>query len=88
MDGVLQSRQAVLNGIANGIDMEEWDPATDKTIPRNYSARDLSGSSTTHWRDPIPYRIDGVDRCKTRGGAATFELCRMCAEGYPARETE
>jgi len=43
MDGVLQSRQHVLNGIANGIDMEEWDPATDSTIPKNYSSKDLAG---------------------------------------------
>lgn len=50
MDGVLQSRQAVLNGIANGIDMEEWDPATDKTIPQNYSARDLSGGPPIYER--------------------------------------
>jgi starch synthase len=45
MDGVLKSRQHVLNGIANGIDLKEWDPATDSTIPENYSSTDMTGAS-------------------------------------------
>ena len=43
MDGVLKSRQHVLNGIANGIDEIEWDPASDKLIPKNYDRSNLSG---------------------------------------------
>jgi len=54
MDGVLQSRQHVLNGIANGIDMEEWDPATDSTIPKNYSSKDLAGRPV-HLNPHPPY---------------------------------
>ena len=43
LDDVLKSRQHVLNGIANGIDTAEWDPANDKFLPASYSASDLSG---------------------------------------------
>lgn len=43
MDGVLQTRQPVLNGIVNGIDEKEWDPETDDLIAARYSAADLSG---------------------------------------------
>lgn len=32
MDGVLQSRQADLSGIVNGIDLQQWDPETDPSI--------------------------------------------------------
>ena len=44
MDGVLQSRQHVLNGIANGIDTDEWDPAADKHIPKTFTPSDLKGN--------------------------------------------
>lgn len=40
---VLQSRQDKLNGIVNGIDMAEWDPAHDPDTAAPYSIKDLSG---------------------------------------------
>lgn len=33
MEGLLTSREFVLNGITNGIDTEEWNPATDEHLP-------------------------------------------------------
>jgi starch synthase len=38
MNGLLASRSYVLNGIVNGIDINEWDPAQDKALPMNYDA--------------------------------------------------
>ncbi|ONK80542.1 uncharacterized protein A4U43_C01F18980 [Asparagus officinalis] len=45
LDHLLGSRKSVLNGITNGIDVDEWDPAKDKQIPSCYSIDDLSGKA-------------------------------------------
>jgi starch synthase len=44
-DGVLRSRRADLAGILNGIDYEEWDPATDRYVGAPYDAAHLDGKS-------------------------------------------
>ena len=41
LEGVLHSRANRLVGILNGIDTEEWNPALDRDIVRNYTADDL-----------------------------------------------
>ncbi len=43
LEGVLQARKNVLNGILNGIDPRMWDPATDTKIYRNYTAKAIEG---------------------------------------------
>jgi starch synthase len=43
LDGLLRSRSGVLLGILNGVDYRDWDPATDRLIPRNYTPADLAG---------------------------------------------
>jgi starch synthase len=43
LHGVLQNRKADLYGILNGLDYEEWNPAVDKDIMKNYSPTSLSG---------------------------------------------
>ncbi|CAN6483392.1 unnamed protein product [Victoria cruziana] len=43
LDVLLHSRKSVLSGITNGIDVNEWDPSSDKYISCNYSVDDLSG---------------------------------------------
>jgi starch synthase len=45
LEGVLQDRATDLKGIVNGIDTEEWDPQTDRHLPRTYSPGDLSGKA-------------------------------------------
>lgn len=37
LDGVLADRGDDLVGILNGVDVTEWDPATDPHLPRNYN---------------------------------------------------
>jgi starch synthase len=43
LDGLLRHRAGALYGILNGVDYRDWDPATDRLIPRNFGPADLSG---------------------------------------------
>lgn len=45
LDGVLRERSYALQGILNGIDVEGFDPATDKRIAANYTVADRSGKA-------------------------------------------
>ena len=45
LDGVLRKRKADLYGIINGIEYDEWNPATDKNIPARYSLNDMKGKA-------------------------------------------
>lgn len=40
------SSASINAGIVNGIDINDWNPATDKFIPYHYSVDDLSGKVT------------------------------------------
>ena len=43
LDGALRARAAVLSGILNGVDYEQWNPEIDTHIPARYSVDDLAG---------------------------------------------
>ena len=43
LDGVFRKRSGDLLGITNGIDSEEWNPATDSHIAAHYTAQNLAG---------------------------------------------
>jgi len=45
LEGVLAQRREDLHGILNGIDYEQWDPATDKLIAATYSPENLEGKA-------------------------------------------
>jgi starch synthase len=45
LDALLRQRAADLHGILNGIDVAEWDPATDPHLPAHYTARALAGKA-------------------------------------------
>ena len=45
LDGLLRARKNDLFGVLNGIDMEDYNPATDRNIAENYTAEDLSGKA-------------------------------------------
>ncbi len=43
MDGILRQRSQELFGILNGVDYQEWDPAFDPCIEKNYTPESISG---------------------------------------------
>jgi starch synthase len=45
LDGVLRALSFKLTGILNGIDTDEWNPATDHYIPSNYERERLNGKA-------------------------------------------
>ena len=45
LDGMLRSKRTHLSGILNGIDTEEYDPATDPLIPFHYSQDDMANKA-------------------------------------------
>lgn len=45
LEPLLRARQDHLWGILNGVDYQEWDPATDALIPKNYSVDDMAGKA-------------------------------------------
>ena len=45
-EGLLQTRKDSLTGILNGIDTQEWNPAHDLHLPKNYSSKRITGKKT------------------------------------------
>jgi starch synthase len=42
LEDFLKTRKSAIQGIVNGLDLDLWDPATDKVIAQNFSIDDLS----------------------------------------------
>jgi starch synthase len=60
LDSVLRQRSGDLFGILNGIDYEEWNPATDPHIAAHYSAENLAGKKECR-RDLLhAYGLEGI----------------------------
>ncbi|KAK4480486.1 hypothetical protein RD792_013560, partial [Penstemon davidsonii] len=55
---LLSSRKAVLTGITNGVDVDEWDPSSDEHIASPYSVHDLSGKAPLQKEVGLPIRPD------------------------------
>ncbi len=45
LDGIVRFKSADLVGILNGVDLDEWNPKTDKFIPQNFTNKDISGKA-------------------------------------------
>ena len=45
LDWMLRQRSGRLTGILNGLDYDDWNPATDGEIPANFNAKNRSGKA-------------------------------------------
>ena len=45
LDGILRARGAAVQGILNGVDTDEWDPAADPHTEAAYTADDMAGKA-------------------------------------------
>jgi starch synthase len=45
LDADLRARSDSVHGILNGVDYDEWNPATDRYLPYHYDATDLGGKA-------------------------------------------
>ncbi len=45
LEGILRDNKNKLSGILNGIDIEYWNPETDKFLTSNFSSRNLAGKA-------------------------------------------
>ena len=43
LSGELKKRRSEIHGVVNGIDVEEWDPTCDPSIPFHFGSEDMSG---------------------------------------------
>ncbi len=59
LEGLLKRRSDDLHGVVNGIDTDCWNPETDKLIPCNYSASDLSGKGECKTALLAEFRFEG-----------------------------
>jgi starch synthase len=59
LDGLLRVRRGALSGIANGIDIEVWDPATDTGLPATFTTGSLARRKTN--KRAVEARL-GLDR--------------------------
>ncbi len=59
LDGLLRAREASLSGILNGLDVETWDPSTDRYIAKQYTPEDTTGKSVCKEALQREFNLDG-----------------------------
>jgi starch synthase len=72
LEGVIAGLEHPVVGILNGIDTGSWDPATDPTLPQNFSESDLA-SRATNW-------VALLDRTGLEEGAVFGNVGRMARQ--------
>jgi starch synthase len=58
LEGVLRDRSEALFGIVNGVDYDDWNPATDQLISATYGPKDLKGKAKDKAALMAAYNLD------------------------------
>ncbi len=58
LDGLLRHRKDSLHGILNGVDVAEWNPATDVFLPKQFTSTELAGRARCRSELIASCRID------------------------------
>ena len=61
LEGLLNTRSAVLHGIVNGIDVEVWNPETDAHLVAPFSARKLKGRAANRVAIETTFGLEADD---------------------------
>ena len=75
LDGLLRARKHEVFGVLNGIDMADYNPATDARIPAEYTADDLSGKAKckAELQEKLGLTVDPNVPIIGMGGISTWE---------------
>ncbi|MCL0033287.1 glycogen synthase [Thermodesulfovibrionales bacterium] len=73
LDEVLKKRTDSIIGILNGIDYKEWNPSTDKFLPRTYGNKHNNNESTLSGK--LRSKEELIKRCSLKGGIDIPLLC-------------
>ncbi len=79
LDGILRKRADSIMGILNGLDYSEWDPSTDKFLPRTYNKSRISDVLA----GKLECKRELMKRCSLKGGTDMPLLCfigRLCGQ--------
>lgn len=61
LEGLIVGRQDRLSGIVNGIDTQEWNPATDSALAANFTARTIAGRRANKHGIEAAFGLDSDD---------------------------
>ncbi len=91
LDALLRHRRADLRGILNGIDTDEWDPATDRFLPHRYTLESIGDKAKNKAHlleelnldgDPSAMLFGMVTRLTSQKG---IELVQAAVPGFLGR---
>lgn len=80
LDGLLRHRSSVVHGIVNGVDTEEWNPATDVFLKSTFTPRAIAGRQAC--------RIDLLTSCGLEAPASGMPIFGVISRMVPQKGTD